>query len=122
MMMKHIILIFGFFIVSINSPAFSKAMLSQPAISCVQKQMNILGFNAGNADGILNKKTIEATIIFRASLGSKDNSIDYDLILDLAPLALTNAQLWCKTIAKKYPKLDNFTQENTANQIPIQSR
>ncbi len=90
-----IIIIFVGMIMSSNfNPALARVVSPIPALKCVQIELNSLGFDAGNNDGILQQKTIKASKDYIEWVKNKD--VDFSL----PPLDIKNAQIWCDVILK----------------------
>lgn len=86
------------------------AKASSDWISCVQSQLNDLGYEAGPADGLMGRRTIAAGDEYIAFMQSQYAG------WNMRPLTSENADHWCKQVANANQKVTKHYTEILAAQ------
>lgn len=55
--------------------AWNKARMDEDKVRWIQENLNFMGFDAGDEDGKIGKKTIDAIKEFQRSAGLKDDGL-----------------------------------------------
>ena len=75
------------------------ALASSDAVLCVQKELSVLGYTPGPADGILTSMTEDASEAYRADMKRRDPNWGQPA------LNKGNAAFWCERVASAFPKV-----------------
>lgn len=77
----------------------SRAEAASEDLQCVQEQLNQLGFDAGPSDGLIGKRTVNASNQYVAKM--KSNYPDWSM----PQLSNETAALWCQKVSEANPNL-----------------
>jgi hypothetical protein len=81
----------------------SAQAFTQEAVSCVQNQLNAAGYEAGEPDGLLGRKTRSALAAYQGDFGA----------LSQRPLDLDHALIFCRLLGLNDPELKQYWPENS---------
>jgi hypothetical protein len=98
-----IALVTGLWCAAAPGAASAASSLAEPAIECVQQELNALGFDAGAPNGTFSPKTfLSAEAYLRYMKANAEPG------WTMPSLSVRNAEDWCSLVAQAHPKVDNF--------------